>query len=255
MGLQRYEKISSYLRQLGDFGKMTTIKNEEIKVVAFDADDTLWENEGLFRAAEREVAEVLKKYGDYEHISSELYKTETKNMPDYGFGAMAYTLSMMETAIRVTGKKLTAKQAEKIIESGRKLLHNPATPLPGVTETLSNLKGRYRLAIITKGDLFDQEKKIVRSGLKAYFDEIFIVSDKDREHYEDLCSKMSIRPPELLSVGNSFKSDIAPVLEIGGWAVHIPSTATWQLEHTEEYDHPRLHKIGNISLLPALLGL
>ena len=236
---------------------MTMIKSEEIKVVAFDADDTLWENEGLFRAAEREVAEVLKEYGDYEHISAELYKTETKNMPDYGFGAMAYTLSMMETAIRVTGKKLTADQAEKIIESGRKLLHNPATPLPGVIETLSKIRnsGRYRLALITKGDLFDQEKKIARSGLKAFFDEIFIVSDKDREHYEDLCSKMSIRPPELLSVGNSFKSDIAPVLELGGWAVHIPAPNIWQLEHTEVYAHPHLCTLPGISALPTALGL
>lgn len=230
---------------------------DKVKVIAFDADDTLWENEGRFREAERKVVDVLREYGDYTYISAELYETEKKNMPDYGFGAMAYTLSMLETAVRITKGQLTAEQTEKIIESGRWLLHNPASPLPGVTDTLSKIKdsGKYRLAVITKGDLFDQEKKIARSGLGKYFDDTFIVSDKTKAHYEDICFKIAILPSELLTVGNSFKSDIAPVLELGGYAVHIPAPNIWQLEHSEEYAHPRLHKISNISLLPALLGL
>lgn len=230
---------------------------DKVKVIAFDADDTLWENEGRFREAERKVADVLSEYGDYSYISAELYKTEKKNMPDYGFGAMAYTLSMLETAVRITKGRLTAAQTEKIIQSGRRLLHNPATPLPGVTDTLSKIKdsGKYHLVLITKGDLFDQEKKIARSGLEEYFDDTFIVSDKSKSRYADICSRLSILPKELLSVGNSFKSDIAPVLELGGYAVHIPAPNIWQLEHTEEYEHPQLRKICNISLLPALLEL
>lgn len=230
---------------------------EKVKLIAFDADDTLWENEGRFREAERKVASILSEYGDYSHISAELYETEKKNMTDYGFGAMAYTLSMLETAVRVTKGRLTAAQTEKIIESGRKLLHNPATPLPGVIGALQKIKdsGKYRLVLITKGDLFDQEKKIARSGLGEYFDNTFIVSDKTKSRYADICSRLGILPQEFLSVGNSFKSDIAPVLELGGYAVHIPAPNIWQLEHTEEYDHPNLHKITSISLLPTLLGL
>ena len=218
---------------------------EGLKVIAFDADDTLWSNEPLFREAERKVAEKLSEYGDFQYISDELYKIEFKNMEDYGFGAKAYVLSMIENAINLSKGKVTAEQISYIIESGRDILHNPATPLPGVVETLDALKtdGRYTLVLFTKGELDVQEKKIARSGLGKYFSHIEIVSNKTKREYEIRCGKMGIGPESLMMVGNSFESDIEPVLQLGGWGMHIPAETLWKLEHTEEYDHPRLLKV------------
>ena len=233
-----------------------------IKAVAFDADDTLWSNEHLFREAEKKVADMLSRFGDFHYISDELYKTEFKNMEDYGFGAKAYTLSMIENAIKVSDGTVTAEEIGAIIGSGREILHNPAAPLPGVEETLSRLKqdGRYFLVLLTKGDLLDQEHKIFRSGLGKYFDHIEIVSNKSQKEYLVLCNKIGVRPEELLMVGNSFKSDIEPVLQLGGWGIHIPFEVLWKLEHTEEYDHHRLFKVTSFKeilgiLLPEKLSL
>ena len=228
---------------------------EGLKVVAFDADDTLWENEPLFRHAERIVADVLSEFGSFEYISDELYKVEFKNMEDYGFGAKAYTLSMIENAVNLSGGKLTGEQVKFIIESGRSILHNPATPLPGVAETLEKLQtdGRYRLVMLTKGDLLDQEHKIARSGLGKYFSHIEIVSNKSQKEYLVLCDKLGITPEQLLMVGNSFKSDIEPMLQLGGWGIHIPYRILWKLEHTEEYGHPRLFKAGTFADLQEIL--
>ena len=208
---------------------------EGLKVVAFDADDTLWSNEPLFREAERKVAERLS---------------------DYGFGVKAYVLSMIENAIKISGGRVSAEQIGYILESGREILHNPATPLPGVVETLSKLQadGRWRLVMLTKGELLTQEHKIQRSGLGKYFSHIEIVSDKSQNEYLVLCDKLGITPDQLLMVGNSFKSDIEPVLQLGGWGVHIPAETLWKLEHTEEYDHPRLFRSESISDLLTILA-
>ncbi len=223
--------------------------------MAFDADDTLWSNEPLFREAERKVAEVLSEFGDFQYISDELYKVESKNMEDYGYGAKPYVLSMIENAVNLSAGKVTGEQIRKILDSGREILHNPATPFPGVTETLERLKsdGRYRLVLLTKGDLLDQEHKIARSGLGHYFSHIEIVSNKSVREYMVLCDKLGIRPVELLMVGNSFKSDIEPVLQIGGWGIHIPFEILWKLEHTEEYDHPRLFKVNTFQEITSIL--
>ena len=176
-------------------------------------------------------------------------------MEDYGFGAKAYTLSMIENAVNLSGGKLTGDQVRFIIESGRAILHNPATPLLGVVETLEKLQadGRYRLVMLTKGDLLDQEHKIARSGLGKYFSHIEIVSNKSQKEYLVLCEKLGITPDQLLMVGNSFKSDIEPVLQLGGWGVHIPFRILWKLEHTEEYEHPRLFKAETFSNLQDIL--
>ena len=229
---------------------------EGIKVIAFDADDTLWSNEPLFREAERKVADQLSDFGDFQYISDELYKVEFKNMEDYGFGAKAYILSMIENAIKISGGKVTAGQISFILDSGREILHNPATPFPGVIDTLEKLKadGRYRLVLLTKGDLLDQERKLSRSGLAKYFDHIEIVSNKSRNEYRILCEKMGVSPEELIMVGNSFKSDIEPVLQLGGWGVFIPFEILWKLEHTEEYDHHKLFKVNTFQEIISILS-
>ncbi|MBR1927850.1 MAG: HAD family hydrolase [Bacteroidales bacterium] len=226
-----------------------------VKVLAFDADDTLWSNEPLFRDAEKKVAEALSDFGDFQYISDELYKVELGNMEDYGFGAKAYTLSMIENAVNLSGGRLTGEQVMLIIESGRTILHNPATPLPGVEDTLRRLQesGRYRLVLLTKGDLLDQEHKIDRSGLGRYFSNIEIVSNKSEKEYLALCDKLGIKPEEMLMVGNSFKSDIDPVLKLGGWGIHIPFKVLWKLEHTEEYDHPHLFKAKTFGEITGIL--
>jgi len=133
-----------------------------------------------------------------------------------------------------------------IIDSGRKILRNPATPLPGVEETLKRLSedGRYKLVLMTKGELLDQERKIARSGLAKYFSLIDIVSNKTQKEYIGLCDRLGISPSELMMIGNSFKSDIEPVLQLGGWGIYIPSETLWKLEHTEEYDHRNLFKVN-----------
>ena len=218
----------------------------DVKVLAFDADDTLWSNEPLFREAERKVAEALSDFGDFQYISDELYKVEFKNMGDYGFGAKAYVLSMIENAVNLTEGKLTGEQVMYIIDSGRAILRNPATPLPGVEETLERLSedGRYKLVLMTKGELLDQERKIARSGLAKFFSHIDIVSNKTQKEYIGLYDRLGISPTELMMIGNSFKSDIEPVLQLGGWGIYIPSETLWKLEHTEEYDHRNLFKVN-----------
>ena len=220
---------------------------DSIKVVAFDADDTLWENEPLFREAERTWAGILKDYGTLEELSARLFEVEKANMEDYGFGAKAFTLSLIETALKVTGGNLTAAQTAGILAAGRSIRHNPAKPLPGVAETLAALREHYPLVLLTKGDLLDQEHKIERSGLAPYFSRIFVVSNKSDREYRRLLHDLSVAPDAFLMVGNSFKSDIRPVLEMGGWGIHIPFHVLWELERTEEYDHERLFRVSRFS--------
>ena len=226
-----------------------------VKVIAFDADDTLWENEPLFREAERKWAEEMKEYGSLESLSAELYATEAKNMEELGYGAKPYLISVLETSVRLAGDRLTGSMVGRILAAGREILQNPATPLPGVRDALEQIRalGRYRMVLLTKGDLLDQEHKIARSGLGGFFDRIMITSGKSRAEYERLCREEGITPGELLMVGNSFKSDIAPVLELGGWGVHIPFHVLWVHERVEEYDHPRLLRLATLpELLPYL---
>ena len=163
---------------------------------------------------------------------------------------------MIENALNLSGGNLSGEQVRTILESGRSILRNPARPLPGVVDTLEKLSasGRYRLVMLTKGELLDQEHKIERSGLGKYFSHIEIVSNKSQREYVVLCEKLGVDVTELMMVGNSFKSDIAPVLELGGWGAHIPSETLWKLEHTEEYDHHRLFRLETFSdLLQVLL--
>ncbi|MBQ7468095.1 MAG: HAD family hydrolase [Bacteroidales bacterium] len=226
---------------------------KEVKTIAFDADDTLWNNETLFREAERKWAEVMKDYGSLEELSAILYKREAENMEALGFGAKPYLISVLETSVALAGDKLTGSMVGKIIAAGREIIDNPATPYEGVKEALEAIraKKKYRMVMLTKGDLLDQEHKIARSGLGPLFDRIVITSNKSKKEYQDLCKEEGITMEELLMVGNSFKSDIAPVLELGGWGAYIPSHVIWVHEVVEEYPHPRLLKLASLSELPA----
>ena len=225
----------------------------EIKVIAFDADDTLWDCQTYFEAVENRLYELIAPYCD--DPARELYLTESANMADLGYGCKAFTLSVVETALRVGGSHLTTAELSDLLNRGKALLQLPATPLPGVERTLRILKerGTWRMVCFTKGELQDQENKLKRSGLLQYFDDVEITSDKSQREFLALCEHQDIHPSQLLMVGNSLKSDIAPALAIGAWAVHIPFHVTWQLEHTDDIDHEKLTKIERIEQLATLL--
>ena len=216
------------------------------KVIAFDADDTLWDCQSYFEQVENRLYQLIAPY--CENPAAELFKTESGNMADLGYGCKAFTISIIETALRVAGSHVDAGQLSELLAACKQLLQLPATPLPGVEETLERIDG-YRKVCFTKGELQDQENKLKRSGLLRYFDDVEITSDKGQKEFLALCDHQQIHPSELLMVGNSLKSDIAPALAIGAWAIHIPFHVTWQLEHFEEFDHERLKKIEQFSEL------
>ena len=233
---------------------------EKIKVIAFDADDTLWDCQGYFEEVENHLYTLIAPY--CENPKQELFKTESGNMADLGYGCKAFTISILETAMRIAGNDLSVTQLDDLLQDCKRLLHLPATPLPGVEETLKELRERIheshlsplpsnlsslKLVCFTKGELQDQENKLKRSGLLKYFDDVEITSDKTQREFLALCEHQGIHPSELLMIGNSLKSDCAPALAIGAWAIHIPFHVTWQLEHFEDIDHERLLKIEKIS--------
>jgi len=223
---------------------------EKIKVIAFDADDTLWDCQGYFEEVEEHLYRLIAPY--CENPKQELFKTESGNMADLGYGCKAFTISILETAMRIAGNDLSITQLDDLLKDCKRLLHLPATPLPGVEETLKKLRGKMedegrKLVCFTKGELQDQENKLKRSGLLKYFDDVEITSDKTQREFLALCEHQGIHPSELLMIGNSLKSDCAPALAIGAWAIHIPFHVTWQLEHFEDIDHERLIKVDKIS--------
>lgn len=235
-----------------------------VKVIAFDADDTLWDCQSHFEEVEQHLYSLISPY--CEDPKLELFQTESGNMADLGYGCKAFTISILETAMRVAGNDLSINQLKELLAHCKQLLHLPATPLPEVEETLKTLRERFssdtlnsnlstpKMVVFTKGELQDQENKLKRSGLLKYFDDVEITSDKGQREFLALCEHQQIHPSELLMVGNSLKSDIAPALAIGAWAIHIPFHVTWQLEHFEEFDHERLTKISHFSELLALIG-
>jgi putative hydrolase of the HAD superfamily len=219
----------------------------KFKVLAFDADDTLWDCQSHFEQVENRLYELIAPYCD--NPAQELFKTESGNMADLGYGCKAFTISIVETALRVGGNHVSVQQLSELLTASKGLLHLPATPLPGVEPTLKALheRGEWRMVCFTKGELQDQENKLRRSGLERYFDDVEITSDKTQHEFLSLCEHQQIHPSELLMVGNSLKSDIAPALAIGAWAIHIPFHVTWQLEHFEDFEHERLVKVGQFS--------
>lgn len=225
------------------------------KVIAFDADDTLWDNISHFEQTERQYCTLLSEYGSAEDISSRLFEIEKANMPILGYGCKAFTISLIENAVALSQGRVSAATIGRIVELGKRMLQMPCPPLPGVESVLQRLKehdGR-RMVVFTMGDPLDQRAKIARSGLAGYFSHVEVVAEKTADTFLTLCRNLSIAPAQLVMVGNSFKSDIAPALAIGARAVHIPFHTTWQLEHTEEFCHRRLVRLCSISQLPDAL--
>lgn len=219
----------------------------DIKVIAFDADDTLWVNETFFREAESHFCELLEDYLPANQSYKLLFDTEIQNLPLYGYGIKPFTLSLIEAAIKVTDGKVSTATIDELIRSGKRMLEKPVELLPGIEETLSALSGRYRLVVATKGDLLDQERKLSKSGLEPYFHHIEIVSDKTPKQYSKLVQHLDVQPCDFLMVGNSKKSDILPVLEIGAHAFHVPFHTTWAHEVLDdEIDNPRFKSFNDM---------
>jgi putative hydrolase of the HAD superfamily len=210
-----------------------------IRVVAFDADDTLWINETYFREAEEKFASLLEDFLPQHAIMKELYRTEIGNLSLYGYGIKGFMLSMIETALRISGEKMPISLVEKIIQIGQEMLVKTVDLLPGVKEVLESLQGKYRIVLATKGDLVDQERKLQKSGLEGFFHHIEIMSEKRNSDYEKLIGHLDIQASEFVMIGNSLKSDILPVLELGGYGIHVPFHTTWV---HEQVDHEVKHE-------------
>lgn len=207
---------------------------KNIKVIAFDADDTLWVNEPYFQETERKFCALLEDYLPHHSISQELYKTEVQNLTLYGFGVKGFMLSMIETAIRVTGGMLSTELIDKVIQYGKEHLDKPIEMLDDVTAVLQSLHGKYKLVVATKGDLLDQERKLKKSQLERFFHHTEIMSDKQEADYSKLIRHLDISPNQFLMIGNSIKSDILPVLAVGGHAIHVPYHTNWVHDTVEQ---------------------
>ena len=226
-----------------------------IKAIAFDADDTLWVNEPLFRRAEERFCELMEPFAEKEDCNRELFGYEMQNLPLYGYGIKPFVLSLIEAAMRISDNKVPLKTIDQLIEMGKEMLEAPVEVLDGVEDTLEGLVGKYRLVVATKGDLLDQQRKLIKSGLEPFFHHIEIVSDKTQKEYNKLVRHLDVRNKEFLMVGNSVKSDILPVLEIGSYAIHIPFHTTWEHEVVKEpVEHPHFKELYQATELLALLA-
>ena len=228
------------------------MKNK-FKVIGFDADDTLWANEPFYQNVEKEFCQITKPYLTEKETSEELFKTEMQNLEIYGYGAKGFLLAMIETSLRATEGKITSAEINQILDIGKTLLTMPIQLLEGVENVLQKLQGSYKLILITKGDLLDQERKLEKSGLIDYFHHIEIMSDKHENNYKKLLARLDIKPEEFLMVGNSIKSDILPVINIGAKAVHVPFEVTWQ--HESNYSIPDCEAFITISEISEILNI
>lgn len=226
-----------------------------LKVIAFDADDTLFVNEPYFQETEEKFCALMSDYLSHQGLSQELFKTEIANLELYGYGIKGYILSMIEAAMKISNNTISIETIEKITEYGKELLQKPIELLDGVEETLQALNGKYKLVVATKGDLLDQRRKLHNSGLGHYFHHIEVMSDKKEKDYEDLLKRLEIKAEEFFMIGNSLKSDVLPVLNIGGHAVHIPFHTTWEHEKiSHKVEHPNFKALEKITeVLPILL--
>lgn len=224
---------------------------ENITTIGFDADDTLWVNETYFRDTEEKFAELLESYETKNKIDQELFKMEMKNLELYGYGIKGFVLSMIESALDLSNNKISQSTITEILNLGKNMIDHPVELLEGVEETLSQLQNRFRLIVMTKGDLLDQERKLERSGLSKYFHHVEVLSDKKEHNYKALLDHLNINVNEFLMIGNSLKSDVLPILNIGAKAIHIPFHTTWahEMVSNDEIDqngHLKLNEIKEI---------
>lgn len=229
---------------------------KHIRVIGLDADDTLWHNEIIFERMHERYRASLSTYHDAPTVDRTLLATELRNLDLYGYGVKGFMLSAIETAIALTSGKISAEEIRTLIELGREMLNHPVELLDGVAETVATLASSHVLLVITKGDLLDQQRKLTKSGLAEHFRGVEIVSEKNAATYASILRRHDVRPAEFLMVGNSLKSDILPVLEIGAAALHIPYPLSWTHDRTDQTPEPseRFFQLGSLRDLPALFS-
>lgn len=226
-----------------------------IKVIAFDADDTLWINETYFNDAEKQFCILMENYLSHQSTSAVLFEKQINNLPLYGYGIKGFILSMIEAASHITNGTISIKATDHILRIGKELLTKPVELIDEVESTLQNLKGKYKLVVATKGDLKDQHRKLHKSGLGPYFHHIEVMSDKKEIDYQKLLQRLEVQPDEFIMIGNSLKSDVLPVLEIGAHAIHIPFHTTWAHERIDfEVIHPKFKTLKKLSELENLFN-
>ncbi len=224
------------------------------KIIAFDADDTLWHNEPYFDEAQERFCVLFQDYASHQEILGLILNHQVNNLPLYGFGIKAFTLSMIETALELTNHEISGKGIEQILAIGKNLLQKPVELLPNVISVLERLKGKYKLVVATKGDLKDQHRKLHDSGIGAFFHHIEVMSDKTELDYQKMLGRLDCQPEDFLMIGNSLKSDVLPILNIGGHAIHIPYHTTWEYEKIDfEIEHKNFNSITNLSELFDIL--
>ena len=224
-------------------------------VIAFDADDTLWHSEILYAAAQEEYRRLLAPYAEAGTIDRVLHQTEMRNLSIYGYGIKGFALSMIEAALELSQHQITGGEVQRVLDLAKQMLSTDVELLEGVAEVVAQLAQTYPLMLITKGDLVHQEAKIEQSGLKPYFRSIEIVADKTPQSYAALLARHHVEPSRFLMIGNSLRSDVLPVLAIGGQAVHVPYAITWAHEHVDvpADQHGRYHELEHIGQLPSLV--
>lgn len=224
-----------------------------VEVVGFDADDTLWHNERYFQATQRALHDLLAEYAEPHVTEESLLATERRNLALFGYGVKGFLLSMIETAIELSDGAIPARNIARILELGKGLLAQPVELLPFAAPTLQALAGQYRLVLVTKGDLIHQEAKVAASGLASYFTHVEVVAEKDPATYERIFRRHRIDPARFVMVGNSLRSDILPVLDLGGRGVHVPYEITWAMEHAMAEEHHDFVSIADLSELRDVL--
>ena len=225
-----------------------------IDTVAFDADDTLWHNEHLFQDTQKALEAIVQRYRPGENIHDALFAVEMRNLKLFGYGIKGFTLSMVEAAIQLTGGRITAEEIHEIVSLGKAMLEAPVDLLDDVEQTLDAVKGRFRVILITKGDIVDQTSKVERSGLADHFEQVEIVPRKDAAIYRAVFDRHGIDPARAVMVGNSMPSDVLPVLELGGHGVHVPYALLWAHEaHDADPQSARFHRLERLGELPRLL--
>jgi putative hydrolase of the HAD superfamily len=226
-----------------------------LTTIGFDADDTLWDHERYFQLTQARFAELLRDYADPTHLNEHLLAAERRNVLHYGFGVKGFMLSMIETAIEVTDGAVPGHVLKHVLKAGRAMLRHPIEPLPGARETLGALAANHKLVLITKGDLFDQERKLAASGLGDFFSAVEIVSNKDAATYERVFLRHGDGAARAMMVGNSLQSDVVPALKAGAWAVHVPAQFNWALDHDDDpVDQPRFRRIESLAALGAIVA-